>query len=290
MKQLEEKFKFQLQQEKCHIAELQTAVSQERQQSLKVMEKLNSEKESKTELEEEIFSLRDEITDLQTQLMRHRDEIEELTSLYEAEKMQNCVLEEALHEEKDNFKRITSSLDDERQRSREVSMRDSDTIMDLRTALEVKKENESRLGLDSPLFGKKSHNGSKLSLYGSRQSLPGHKSPVCVPKPEGEEKIMSELLEERSRCDRLKECLEIEREKSSRLAETTEVEVQELVEQVRQREEQLVQAGRRLELTEVEKTQLLRELDTTKETLNILETRNKELVNQKNKTNSPERG
>jgi len=293
MKQLEERHKFQLQQEKCHVTELQAAIMQERQQSLNVMEKLNSEKESKTELEEEIFSLREEIGDLQTQLMRHRDEIEELSSLYEAEKLQTCVLEEALQEEKENFKRITSSLDEERQRSREVSMRDSDTIIDLRTALEVKKENESRLGLDSPLFGKKSNNGSKLSLYGSRQSIPGHKSPIFAPgggKPDNEDKIIDELLEERSRCDRLKECLEIEREKSGRLAETTEAEVQELLEQVRQRDEQVVQAGRRLEVTELEKSQLLRELENYKEKLNIQISENKDLVDKQNKMKTPENG
>ena len=145
---------------------------------MNTLEKLNSEKQSKSELQEEIYSLGDEIGDLQTQLLRHRDEIEELSSLYNAEKLQNCVLEEALCEEKDNFNKIASSLDEERQRSREVSMRDSETIIDLRTALEVKKENVSRLGVDSPFLGKKSHNGSRLSLYGSRQSLPGHKYPA----------------------------------------------------------------------------------------------------------------
>ena len=265
---------------------------QERQQSLNAMEKLNTEKQSKNELQEEIFSLRDEIGDLQTQLLRHRDEIEELSSLYEAEKLQNCVLEEALHEEKDNFKKITSSLGEERHRSKEVSMRDSDTIMDLRTALEVKKENESRLGLDSPLFGKKSHNGSRLSLHGSRQSLPGHKSPACLPgvRIESEEKMMDELLEERSRCDRLKECLELEREKSNRLADTTEAEVQELLEQVRQRDEELVQAGRMLEVTEMEKTRLLRELESNREKVNELVTEIKEIKFQQQKKNAPEVG
>ena len=259
---------------------------------MKVMEKLNNEKQSKTELQQENYSLQDEIVDLQTQLLRHREEIEELSSLYEAEKLQNCVLKEALQEEKDIFNKMTTSLDEERQRSKEVSMRDSDTIMDLRTALEVKKENVSRLGLDSPLLGKKSNNGSRRSLYGSRQSLPGHKSPsLLIPgvKIESEERIIDELLEERNRCDRLKECLEIEREKSARLAETTEAEVQELLEQVRQRDEQLVQASRRLEMTELEKTQLLRELENNKEKVEKLVTENKAIEYQQKRKRTPDK-
>ena len=209
---------------------------------MNLMEKLNSEKKSKSDQQEEIYSLHEEIGDLQTQLLRHRDEIEELSSLYEAEKLQNCVLEDALCAEKDNFNKIASSLDEERQRCREVSTRDSDTIMDLRTALEVQKENGSRLGLESPFLVKKSHNGSKLSLYGSRQSLPGHKSPALMPEVriESQDKIIDELLEERNRCDRLKECLEMERDKSAKLAETTEAEVQDFSRQVKQRDEQLV--------------------------------------------------
>ena len=74
------------------------------------MEKLNCEKQSKLELQEEMYSLQDEIGSLQTQLLRHRDEIEELSSLYEAEKLQNCVLEEALQEEKDIFNKMIAML------------------------------------------------------------------------------------------------------------------------------------------------------------------------------------
>jgi len=272
IKQLKESFKFQLQQEKYHIEELQTAVSQERKQSLNIMEKLNNEKQSKSELQEEIYLLREEVGDLQTQLMRHRDEIEELSSLYDAEKLQNCVLEEALSAEKENFNKVVSSLDEERSRCREISTRDSDTIMDLRTALEVEKENIGRMGLDSPYLGKKSRNGSRLSLHGSRQSLPGHKSPALIPelRIENQDKVIDELLEERNRCDRLKECLEMERDRSAKLAETTEAEVQEFLEQIKQRDEQLVQAGKRFGVAEIEKTQLLREMQKNKEKIDIL--------------------
>ena len=187
IKKLQDGLKFQKQQDKYHIEELQSAVQQERSQTLNMMEKLNEEKQGKTELQEEIYILRDEHCDLQTQLVRHKDEIEELTSLYEAEKLQTLVLEEALAAEKDNFNKLTKSLNEERKRSNETSTRDSDTIMELRTALEIEKEKEARLGMESPYpGGMKSHKGSKQSLLGSRQSL-----------SHGQEKIQEELVQVR---------------------------------------------------------------------------------------------
>ena len=185
IKKLQDGLKFQKQQDKYHIEELQSSVQQERSQTLKMMEKLNEEKQGKTELQEEIYILRDELCDLQTQLVRHKDEIEELTSLYEAEKLQTLVLEEALAGEKDNFNKLTKSLNEERKRSNETSSRDSDTIMELRTALEIEKEKEARLGVESPYpGGMKSHRGSKQSLMGSRQSL-----------SHGQEKIQEDLVQ-----------------------------------------------------------------------------------------------
>ena len=77
--------------------------------------------------------------------------------------------------------------------------------------------------------------------------------------------------------------MEIEREKSARLAETTEAEVQELLEQVRQRDEQVMQASRRLEITELEKSQLLRELENNKEKVDKLVTENKAMEYQQKK-------
>ena len=185
IKKLQDGLKFQKQQDKYHIEELQSSVQQERSQTLKMMEKLNEEKQGKTDFQEEIYILRDELCDLQTQLVRHKDEIEELTSLYEAEKLQTLVLEEALAGEKDNFNKLTKSLNEERKRSNETSSRDSDTIMELRTALEIEKEKEARLGVESPYpGGMKSHRGSKQSLLGSRQSL-----------SHGQEKIQEDLVQ-----------------------------------------------------------------------------------------------
>ena len=135
------------------------------------MEKLNVEKECKADLKEEVSTMKEEIHSLQTQLLRHQEEIEEMTALYESEKNQTSVLEESLASEKRNFNQMAASLDAERQRSRDMSTRDSDTIIELRTALEVEKEQGSRLALNSPCPKSKSIHGSKLSLHGSRSVL-----------------------------------------------------------------------------------------------------------------------
>ena len=129
------------------------------------------EKECKGDLEEEVSTMKEEIHSLQTQLLRHQEEIEEMTALYESEKNQTLVLEESLASEKRNFNQMAASLDAERQRSRDMSTRDSDTIIELRTALEVEKEQGSRLTLNSPCPKSKSIHGSKLSLHGSRSVL-----------------------------------------------------------------------------------------------------------------------
>ena len=56
---------------------------------------------------------------------------------FQAEQSQAAILETALANEKDNFHRLKVALDTERIRSREAIDRDNDTILDLRTALEV---------------------------------------------------------------------------------------------------------------------------------------------------------
>ena len=148
-------------QDREHIAELREAVQQERAQTLNMMEKLNAGTAEKAELEEEI-------SEMQTQLVRHKDEIEELSSLYEAEKLQSSVLEEALQAEKENFNKLTQSLSEERKRFNEASARDCETILELRTELEMEKEKEVRPA------SARSNKGSKTSLFGSRQSVNQH--------------------------------------------------------------------------------------------------------------------
>jgi len=213
------------------------------------------------------------VGDLHTQLLRHQEELEELNALYESEKSQNAALEEAVTAEKENFNKMVSSLDSERQRSRAVSTKDSDTIMELRTALEVEKEHGSRMAMEahSPHPGRlKSAQGSRLSIYGSRNSLPGYKSPALIPevmveKADLTEGLMAELDEERSRCDRLKECLEIERGEREEMEASLGAEVQRLELQLGSQDGQLEQATHRLSTAEVERAQLLREADVSNE-------------------------
>ena len=57
---------------------------------------------------------------------------------FQAEQSQSNILEKALVTEKDNFHRLKVTLDNERIRSRDAIDRDNDTILDLRTALEVR--------------------------------------------------------------------------------------------------------------------------------------------------------
>ena len=92
------------------------------------------------------------------------------------------------------------------------------------------------------------------------------------------------FLKERNRCDRLRECLELEREKNSKLADTSEGEVQELLEQIRERDEECEAARKRIELVEIEKTQLLHEIKHNNERLEKLEER-KHLENKVTKFN-----
>ena len=208
-----------------------------------------------------------------TQATPGQEELEELNALYESEKSQNAALEEAVTAEKENFNKMVASLDSERQRSRAVSTKDSDTIMELRTALEVEKEHGSRLALEahSPHPGRlKSTQGSRLSLYGSRNSLPGYKSPALIPevmveKADLTEGLMAELDEERSRCDRLKECLEIERGEREEMEASVGAEVQRLELQVRDQDSQLELATHRLTTAELERLQLLREAEASRE-------------------------
>merc|ERR550532_3202468 len=74
------------------------------------------------------------------QHLKDRQEIQRLTNLYKAEQTQANILETSLANEKDNSHRLKVALDTERIRSREAIDRDNETILDLRTALEVERE------------------------------------------------------------------------------------------------------------------------------------------------------
>ena len=205
------------------------------------MERLTCEKQDRAEGEEEAEGLREEVADLRSQLLRHQEEVEELTALYESEKSQNCALEDAVRAEKANFNKVVSpagpehswpqvvaSLESERQRSKTASAKDSDTIMELRTALEVRGVQESRSDsvcrlrrskvadwpwTPSPLTqggGREAASCLSTAAGGSkeetgivfpRNSLPGHKSPALRPEmtEDSEAGLVGELVEERGR-------------------------------------------------------------------------------------------
>ena len=267
-----ERINFQLEKSRYDFKQMQSAVHKERQQCLSLMEKLEVEKADKLELELQLDKLQDEIRELETELIRHRDEIEELTALYHSEKEQNRTLEEVLGFEKQNLIKLNASLDKERQRSREVSIRDTDTILELRTALEVEKEKGSRLTLYSPQLGIK-------SLYGSsRHSLPGFRSPGGLPEisvdnlllDTEKEDILSDLEDERERCDKLKECLEIERERYSQLEQSTQIELNEIMKQVSESQETALQFKKKYEDTELYNTELVQQIETSQETIQNL--------------------
>ena len=267
-----ERLNFQLEKSRYDFKQMQSAVHKERQQCLSLMEKLEVEKTDKLELELQLDKLQDEMRELETQLIRHRDEIEELTALYHSEKEQNRTLEEVLGFEKQNLIKLNASLDKERQRSREVSIRDTDTILELRTALEVEKEKGSRLTLYSPQLGIK-------SLYGSsRHSLPGFRSPGGLPEisvdnlllDTEKEDILSDLEDERERCDKLKECLEIERERYSQLEQSTQIELNEIMNQVSESQETALKFKKKYENAELYNAELVQQIETSQETVQNL--------------------
>merc|ERR1719412_2383752 len=77
---------------------------------------------------------------MHTQHLKDQEEIKQVSNLYKAEQSQAQILETALASEKENFHRLKVALDTERIRSREAIDRDNETILDLRTALEVERE------------------------------------------------------------------------------------------------------------------------------------------------------
>jgi len=90
-------------------------------------------------------------------------------------------------------------------------------------------------------------------------------SEVMVEKADLADGLLLELEEERSRCDRLKECLEIERSEREGVETGLGAEVERLKVALAARDNQLEQLGRRLGLAEVEKVQLARDAEAARE-------------------------
>jgi len=160
------------------ISDLQSAIKVERQQSLSWMEKhnkvrdalrlaaaeadefkdtidkqgseLSGLKQNMRKSKEEGEKMRERVELLSNSVQQQKDEICQLSTLYKTERDATLALQKALSSEKENFNRLMSSLKNERLRSKQAGERDSDTIIDLRTALEVERELRAETGHSNP--------------------------------------------------------------------------------------------------------------------------------------------
>lgn len=178
--------------------------------------------------------------DLEEVVARQGEEIRQLTTLYETERTAASTLEKALSKEKDNFERLMSSLEAERTRSRLAGDRDSDTITDLRNALEVERElRHSGASALNPTATSATTAGNTFScsspMLGTRARLFEPAVPAEVDQediagpgqvPEDQRSAWNNKLEakfqeacraletEKGRVDSLKECLEEEQRRA----------------------------------------------------------------------------
>lgn len=206
-----EQIKFDLRSERTKVHEMQNSIKMERMKSLEWMEKHNHERDSRQLLQAEMAELKQEMQALETIVEREKEERIQLKSLYEAERSQSDVLEDALQMERDHFRKLKQTLELERSRAKAASDRDAETIIDLRTSLEVERE--------------------RSSMHSSAAAIPPNCSPFMsrhnkAPMGAFEEshamqnlilKFQHEIKEERDRVDALKCCLEQERERSEML-------------------------------------------------------------------------
>lgn len=92
----EEHLRFALQQERSSVRELHSAIRTERQKSLEWMEKHNRERDSRHLLQAEMEEVGHRLELLQKRAGRDAEERDQLTALYESERSQCRMLEEAL--------------------------------------------------------------------------------------------------------------------------------------------------------------------------------------------------
>ena len=92
----EEQLRIQLQQERFLIKDLEAGIQLERQKSLEWMERHNREKDSRQLLQAEFDELNCRLESMQKRSQRDREEHEQLKSLYESERDQARVLDDAL--------------------------------------------------------------------------------------------------------------------------------------------------------------------------------------------------
>ena len=130
-------------------------------------------------------------------------------------------LREAVRCEAENLRKLQSTLAAERARTRSAADRDSETIIELRTSLEV--EREQKLALEREIKGGPGKKNKDLDIvivdvsktFLSVISFTTEKfhnqddtSSPQILSPDMVKKALVELAEERERVDRLKRCLE----------------------------------------------------------------------------------
>ena len=152
-----------------------------------------------------------------------RREEEKVAAVEAAEDLrrQRRELREAVRCEAENLRKLQSTLAAERARTRSAADRDSETIIELRTSLEV--EREQKLALEREIKGGPGKKNKDLDIvivdvsktFLSVISFTTEKfhnqddtSSPQILSPDMVKKALVELAEERDRVDRLKRCLE----------------------------------------------------------------------------------
>ncbi|TRY80064.1 hypothetical protein TCAL_06003 [Tigriopus californicus] len=207
-----EQIRFDLRSERTKVHEMQNSIKLERMKSLEWMEKHNHERDSRQLLQAEMAELKQEMQALETIVEREKEERIQLKSLYEAERSQSDVLEDALQMERDHFRKLKQTLELERSRAKAASDRDAETIIDLRTSLEVERErssihsNAAAIPPNCSPFMSRHHNKAPMAALEESHAMQN----LIL-------KFQHEIKEERDRVDALKCCLEQERERSEML-------------------------------------------------------------------------
>ena len=247
----DELLQMELRSEQAKSTELHSALKVEREKTLEWMEKHNRERDSRQLLGAEMDEMRRDLGVMAARIERDGEEKAQISALYETERNQSRVLEEALNGERENFRKLKQTLDLERSRAKAASERDAETIIELRTTLEMEREKQ-QLNL-----GPNGAHGMKLGSAVS--TLIAEHGPELVIS-----KLQHELREERDRVDALKCCLEQERDRSEKLMSASQlgpVPPGGAGEQASQfHQEWLVFHQRRMDALELEKAQLFKEL------------------------------
>ena len=161
-----------------------------------------------------------ELDEIRREASRREEEKVAAVEAAEDLRRQRRELREAVRCEAENLRKLQSTLAAERARTRSAADRDSETIIELRTSLEV--EREQKLALEREIKGPGKKNKdldvvivdvSKsffrvISFITEKFHNQDDTSSPQILSPDMVKKALVELAEERDRVDRLKRCLE----------------------------------------------------------------------------------